>query len=436
MQVYFDSPLPSLFSFLGLVMIYLVSLIRMPLLTSNLFKWSTRRPIDLIVTYFVFLVLFQTCWQTIFCFISVDKGVSVIVIFILPVLYYIYFRNTLKEKELRSIFISMAIAGLIVGAYFAYDSLSKLLFGILPDYAVKANEYSLRRGGGNISGYIARIDLAGRSMGLLEKHVVSSAWISIGCFAALALLPTNAKYRRILILSIYGILLVLGMNFTGIFGFLLAIFIIEFRGYYLFRAVISRRSISAFVKYLLIFTSLLLIVSFFFGTELMKIIQKFIGIQYDIAVGTKAVYKHQLGYFGGMLSELISFPANMFRKFPPGILIGDGFSPGWNGTVDKGGDYGFIETLYRLGIPLFLMAFIGLFRLIRQSFKQITYLTITEKGNPNSIRFAASVMIFLLFSEIHYTVWSAKPIFPVFFICLALFSRYLPYSARNISQGE
>jgi hypothetical protein len=338
MQVYLNSPLPSLFSYILLGMIFAFTLATNSKISTSIISWTLKKPIETLITIFVILVLFQTSWQTILRYISIGNGAGSIVIFIFPVAYYIYFRNALTEKELRYILFSMAIAGLIVGIYFAYESISKLLFGILPEYALRAHDYSLRRGGGSVEGYKARIDLAGRSMGLLEKHAVSSAWISIGCFAALSLIPRHSIKKRAIIMGVYGVLLVLGMNFTGVLAFLLAIFLVEFQGNYLIRGVISRRSFSILLTWIGVFIIIVLIVYSMFGTRLLLIMQKFVEFQIKIASGTRIIRQDNLGYFGGMFYELFSFPAKMFHKFPPGLIIGDVFSPGWFGKTDKGGD--------------------------------------------------------------------------------------------------
>jgi hypothetical protein len=425
-QVYLNSPIPSLFSYAILVILFALTGLQKDSLATRLFKWSIGNSIEQVIFIFIFLLILHSVWQTLFGFITIGMAFSSYIIFAFPVLFYIYFRNALTDKELRYILFTMAIAGLIVGTYFAYDSISKLLYGILPDYALKAREYSFNRGGGTIQGYYARVDLAGRSMGLLEKHAVSSAWIGIGCFAALALIPVNAIKKRAFIISLYGILLVLGMNFTGILGFILVVLLIEMGLYRFFIGFISRRSIKIFIGFLIVFAAIFFLTVSVFGSDLVKIMQKFIDIQYDIAVGKRAVYDGSKGYFGGMMTEITSFPVNMWKKFPPGLLIGDGFSPGWKGVVDKGGDYGFIETMYRLGPPMFLIVFVGLLIIVRKALKKVFLSRFSENHHSDYLQFANSVIIYLIFSELHYTIWSAKSIFPVFFLCLAIYNRYLP----------
>ena len=430
LQVYFNSPLPSLCPYLVISLILALNLVTVSTPPAIIFRWNIRKPIELVITIVIGLVLFQTGWQTLFNFISIENGLSAIVIFIFPVIFFIYFKNGFTKKELESILVSMALAGFIVGSYFAYDSISKLVFGKVSEYAIKANEYSIDRMAETNESGAARIIVNARSMGLLEKHSVSSAWISIGCFAALSLLSNRAIKKQVLVLSVYGVLLALGLNFTGFLGFLLVVFLVEFRGYYVLEGVIDRRRLLKLMYSMGAFSMLILIISVFVGDELIQVMQRFIGIQFDTVLGTQ-VNQKVVGpsYFEDFLSVFASFPSLMM-KFPPGVLIGDGFT-GEFGVFDKGGDYGIFDTLCRFGIPLFLVIFIGFISLIRGSLKQIR--SLTENSHARYLQFAAAVMTYILFSEIHYSVWSSKANLPVVFLSLAIFSCYLvcPYGRNS-----
>ena len=58
-----------------------------------------------------------------------------------------------------------------------------------------------------------------------------------------------------------------------------------------------------------------------------------------------------------------------------GLLIGDVFS---SFSIGKGGDFGIVETLYILGLPLSLIIFIVLIRLIFSLIKKINSNEIEE----------------------------------------------------------
>ena len=109
--------------------------------------------------------------------------------------------------------------------------------------------------------------------------------------------------------------------------------------------------------------------------------------------------------------------------FPPGILIGDGFST-WGNT--RGGDFGHAETLYRLGLPFYIAVIIGLFRLIKLSLKKIQILNWKRHEDGGDLYFAVCVLLYILIATLHYSIWSSKSILPIFFISIAFISRFLP----------
>ena len=74
----------------------------------------------------------------------------------------------------------------------------------------------------------SRISVGSRSHGLLDCAAVSFAWISLGCFAALTLVPRQQEWWRMTIVTNDGLMLLIGLNLTNIAGFVLAIFLMEF----------------------------------------------------------------------------------------------------------------------------------------------------------------------------------------------------------------
>lgn len=433
-QVYFKSPLPALLPYLGLALIFLLDFGAAPARAAGIFDGITRKPIEFPIIVYLSLVFFQTAWQTLLNYISVYQGLSAIVVFVFPAAFFLYFRNGFAQRELRVILGSIALAGLIVGGYFAYDSISKLVFHKVPEYNIAVHQYTVERLGNAIGENPSRTSVTSRSMGLLEKHSVSAAWISIGCFAALSLIPPGASLGRVAVMTAYGVPLVLGLNFTGLAGFFLILFLFEFNGYSLARGVQDKRALLKLLYTVCAFIAILSAVSFFLDGGLIQAAQKVFKAQVEVIAGTHISRVSGHGYFTDLLSALASLPGIM-AKFPPAVIIGDGFTPGF-GVLVKGGDYGFIDTLCRLGVPLSIAVFGGLIRLIRRAYRQIQFSTVTEAANVNALRFAASVMSYVLFSEIHYSIWSSKSILPVIFLCLAIFSCYLSPSGRaNSSAG-
>jgi hypothetical protein len=149
--------------------------------------------------------------------------------------------------------------------------------------------------------------------------------------------------------------------------------------------------------------------------------------QIDLASGSTQIGNST--YFGRMIPNFYYFPYST-RDFPLGLLIGEGFSAFGS---QKGGDYGIVETIRRFGLPMFFTIIIGLIMLIRHALKQIEYRLYDSSPEASYLWFATSVIIYISFNEIHYTIWSTKSILPIIFISLAICDRYL-YSPRQFRQ--
>lgn len=426
LQVMALSPIPSLWPYLIIILLFLFSFNRY--ISSDLLIWNMRRPIIFSIFIYILLVLIQTLWQMIFEFISIENGISALVNFLLPVLFFIYFRAA-TNKEIRFLLYAMSITGLVVGAYFIYDSFTMLVLHEVNDYSQKAFQYSQFRGHGQDINN-ARITAGYRSHGLLESHSITAAWIVLGCFSALTLLPFDHYIKRTIVIFLYGASLLIGLNFTSIIGFVFVIFLMEYRGYTLYRAAISKRVI------LLTFVIIFILVFF---EKWLSLLPNSMSEGMYVAISSNLTEQIELingkatlsntSYFGGLINGLFSFSYNM-QDFPIGVLIGDGFGAF---GISKGGDYGIVETLHRFGLPMFLILIIGLITVICRAIRQIEDRANNSLPATNILWFAVSVIIYILFNEVHYTIWSAKSILPIIFICLAIFDRYL-YSSFQYSK--
>ena len=420
-QVMVSSPLPSLLPYIGILFIFAVTLRPGSREGGGLLRWKTGTPMDLLVSIYVVLVLLNTGWQTALGFITLVQATTAVFIYILPLAFFIYFRRLATEQESRSILMAIILVGLIVGIYYVSDSYSMLVDGRVSDFSLKAYEYSqLRAETEDVTE--ARISIGYRSHGLLEGHAVSAAWVALGCFAALTLLPQGATLMRVAVISTYGMALLIALNFTALVGFVVVISLMEFRGIALLRGRVSLRgikSIALVASGFVLLGTLLLATT---GNEMFEAIQKMLAFQVELATGgTTSGGLREQTYFGMMIEEFASFFVDAL-EFPPGFFIGDGFSV--FGPA-KGGDLGIVETLRRFGLPFFLAIIMGLISLIHRAARQISLAGGDPRMGSRYLWFAICVTIYLLFTEIHYTVWNAKSILPIFFLCLALYQRDL-----------
>jgi len=99
----------------------------------------------------------------------------------------------------------------------------------------------------------------------------------------------------------------------------------------------------------------------------------------------------------------------------------------------KGGDWGLAETLHRFGLPLFTIVLVGLYRTLKLFFKHSNMFFYKNQITHRHMLFSVSVVIYSVVASIHYTVWSAKSILPLFFIGLAIISRSF---FTNVSSTE
>tara|TARA_B100001115_G_scaffold156098_1_gene127830 strand:+ start:84 stop:1352 length:1269 start_codon:yes stop_codon:yes gene_type:complete len=412
-----NSPLPSLLPYIGFILILLLTAKSYQFKNNFIFKNNNK--INLMISIYVILVIFQGIWQTGLGFISVGDLISSLIIYLFPISFYIYFSRYAIEKEIHIVLIVMIITGLISGLYFIYDSYLMLVFGEVSDFSIKMIEYSTMRATPDNAVNDARIAAFNRSHGLLENHAVSASWISISCFAMLALLPKKETLIRFLVIILYSIILLIALNFTSIIAFSFIILFIELKGFLLFKALIAKSSLKALLVGMIAF-----VMAYNFNIQNQEgmaiIIRESIIGQIKLMTGN-VEYKDNTFFYGFIIS-FVSFAENML-SFPPGILIGEGFSS-WGSN--KGGDFGHAETLHQLGLPFYVAVIIGLFKLIKLSLYKIQILNLKIHAAGSYLYFAVCVLLYILIATIHYSIWSTKSILPIFFISIAFISRFLP----------
>ena len=298
-----------------------------------------------------------------------------------------------------------------------------LYLGRVSELSIKMQEYSISRMPDAGEYNYARTTAFYRSHGLLEKHSISSAWISMGCFSFTALLPLKKIKSRIFVIMIFLLFLLGSLNFTSIISFITVIIFVEFKGHLLFKGLIAKSSFKKTVIFLLSLTAIFSIFIIMFQ-EIIIPIQKNIAFQTGLLFGQNKMPGGS-SFIGEMISMFFHIPSNM-AKFPLAILIGDGFSS-W-GVVLKGGDYGHIETIYRFGFPMYFVIIIGLIKLTFSALKQLHENHLNLKSDFKFIYFASCFIFYVLIATIHYSIWSVKSTLPIFFFSLAIFSRFLKYN--------
>jgi hypothetical protein len=415
LQVYAQNPYPSLLPYGIIALIAVV-------------EWAFPRSatgeagppagaIRPIVVIYSAMVALSAGWQAMLGLIDVGTATSGVVIFLLPVAWYWYFRRPGTGREVRAVLSGIAVAGLVVGLYFAYDSYSKIALGRVTTYANAAFQYSVARSGlGEAEANTQRILANSRAFGLLETHSVSGAWIILGAFAALAILPARRKLLRLATLLAAGGLLLLGLNFTAIVAFATIAFVLEFGGAVMLQARFSIRTALRAISLPFLVTAIAAIALALAGAEMTEFILGNLSFQRELALGTSG---------RGSYMDLVGMKARDYvlhiDDMPFTLLFGDGY--GTYGSL-KGGDIGLIETLERLGLPLFAAVFVGVVALIRAGLRQIAARRTRDHAPAQAtVAFCVAVLMLVLIMDIHYSIWYAKSILPVVFFALALCER-------------
>lgn len=421
-QVYSNSPYPSLVPYL-LIGINLILNVNSPA-ASRRIRNSTQSQISPMVVGYSLLVLLTTGSQIAFSVISVDEALAAFVTYVLPVGFYYHFRRRASEREIRSVLIAIAIAGLISGMYFAYDSYLKLALNQVNDYATRAFQYSLDRSGAlETEANIARVSIVGRSQGLLQSQSVSGSWVALGAFAALALLPINQTAVRRLVVLVFGAILALGLNFTSILAFASIMLLFEFGGLSGLRGHFLRFALNMFPLALVI-AAVRFLTLWISGDGMSGFAADVFYDQVDWALGRDAARASAIELICGAVNSYLRH----IGEFPFTLLFGDGFS---SFGLMKAGDVGFVDTLAKFGLPFYLAVILGLGRLVAKGLRDLARdlgrdgLDRANNEPISAIQFAICVTLLVFISDFHYSVWSAKSILPIVFFALALYDRYL-----------
>lgn len=428
LQVYSRSPYPSLIPYLLISVVLLLSVRPANQASRTMDAPPRSSNIQLLVSIYLFLVAINTTWQVAFEIIAPIEGINALVVYLLPAVCYWYFRRTASENEIKFVFAAMATGGLVVGAYFAYDSYLKLALGEVSDYAQQAFQYSLERSNFTLEeANDTRIRAGFRSFGLLQSHSVSGAWVSLGAFATLALLPSHSRTIRRTVTAVFGSMVVLGLNFTAIIAFFIVIILLEFGGV----ATARRRGTEILhnaVPLALVVAALFGVAFWVAGDVMANTIFESFSAQRQFALGGDA---ETTGLLRGTLDTINAYLRHSY-EYPLTLVFGDGFS---TFGLPKGGDTGFVESMATFGVLFYVTILFGLLSLIMSAIRQIQQggRQLPARGQADDhtlLKFAVCVTMLVLITDGHYSIWTAKSVLPIVFFALAIFERYLRLPRR------
>lgn len=416
LQVISQSPYPALLPYFFISFILLLNFKKKES-DHHLSFNREQKKIKLFVFFFIVFVFFHFIGQLIFNATNLFDLLSTLIIYILPSFFFFYFIRNNNLIALRYILWAIVVAGIIVGGYFIYDSYLKLILGKITDYSILASEYEqIRKNTEDVNN--TRLKSYERAYGLLETHSVSAAWVSFGCFASLSLVPIRKSFLRSMVILFYLIILICGLNFTGIIAFLLVISITELRFDRLFNGYISKKGIK---EGLILFSTLTITFIVFFrllSNESRELVSNLLQYSTKLLSGDYITREDNDTFINAFFRSIYNYPSLMMSYFPIGLVTGDGFSQGFG--LKKGGDYGVIETLYRFGIIFFTYTTWILFYVITYLFRVINSNILPNSPNKQYLKFSLSILIYVLISEFHYSIWNSKSILALLFLVLAI----------------
>jgi hypothetical protein len=415
LQVYFNSTFPILLPhFFLLIFIFLFFKLKINNY-ANILEVRISLMTILILLFVICLIVNPIC-QFLFFLIPTSELLTIELNFLLPFFCFVYFSNYCSITEKKIFILAIFLSGLLIGIDFAFDSYVKLATGHIREYSYKAYEYSQMRAGMNeITD--SRINPFFRSMGLLESHSISASWIAFSAFSAFYVINKEKKFIRNFITILSFLLLFISLNFTAILCFSL-VYLIYYTNF--FRSTVNIFKTLVFITILT--TVIFLLIYFILGPAFYEIFSDNIFNQVSFLFNNSERVSH---------SDILSrYPLKEYIIAHPFSLI---FGNGYCSTgLSQGGDLGFLESIFILGIPLYLLLFIGSIIIMRYSYLQIfgkisfnNSKTVIQ--NNKELLFAISIFSFIFFSEIHYSIWVAKSIIPILYFSLALILKNLKF---------
>ena len=139
LQVFSKSNLFALVPYLFLFLLFIYSIFE-NLSNNNKIQLKTNGVTRTIYLY-ILLVFFTTLFQSIIGWISISQFPNIIVNFLFPSLFFIYFNYLANDNDFKIFFYSASIIGLLSTTYLIYDSYNMFFNGVILDYSREAFEY-------------------------------------------------------------------------------------------------------------------------------------------------------------------------------------------------------------------------------------------------------------------------------------------------------
>jgi hypothetical protein len=421
LQVYSGTPYPALFPYVFVFAAIWLRLKKVFFLNLNHLKIKFCM-MDSLIFFYLVHVVFTTIYHLLAHDLEITSAFAVIVNYILPVSFYIYFSFIADLKDIKCTFWTIFIASIASSSFFIYETFSKVFFQELTQFALLSHDYSAYRMDLPPEEMNpTRVRLQYRAVGLQDTQPSSAAWVIFGFLSLMAVLGPAQNGIKILFGIFTLTTLIVVQSFTALIGFVMIIIynmsIIQIIMQSTFRISEFKflfNVIAGSLIFLLIAVFLIIPNPNLFLTWLWEILE----FQFNLVRGVQN-YGDIPGqtYFNLLFDDVINFLIGYGQ--PLGFYIfGDGYVP-WIGRT-QGGDFGVIETLHSFGIvcsTIFLIPI--LFLLLKYFVNEKNYFYSFYLEN-RLLAWSFSILLYVLFAEIHYSIWYNKSVFPIFFIAFGL----------------
>ncbi len=320
---------------------------------------------------------------------------------------YFFYSRFGNFKLVRNFLIGVVVVGVTSAVFFCFDSFGKIVLGTVSTYALMAHEYVLSTQGQEIiDPNLFRIKTGYRSFGLLERHTTSALWI-IFAFFALLFLSGKRLLNYFFLFLVFGVIVFI-QNFTSLFTFIV-LSLISFR---------LNKIVMVFVAAICsTFISSVVIGSDVFQEYISHALM-ILAIQVDTVLTFQTEYDAN-SYSSLVLSELSRYITEIYLN-PHQLFVG--FGVGSSESYGTSGDVGFVESIMRLGLPLwiFTTTFIGLNLIKLFLFRLKHDLFGLKDMKLKSFVVSTQIMAGVWLMDVHYSAWIHKSVWPLLFFSFAV----------------
>lgn len=335
---------------------------------------------------------------------------------------YFYISRYAREAEIRTVMLVIAIAAIIIGLDWVYETYTKMILHEISEFQRLAYEYSKIRN--NFSDEEMNTSALGtqyRAHGLLGGYPYTGSIVAIGAFAMLALFPYATRYQKNLLLGAFFLVLSIGLATTVWIAYVLICpFLL---GLSEKKTGEIRRILARIIVYIS-FGLPILIVVLMSMEAIRPILQNtfdLLSLQFASIINFDAT-SGELSWFWLYFDNLRSY-SDFLMDNPFAVLVGEGIIGYGDVTYARGGDVALLEFAAAYGIPTVILFFATCISASMRAVRSLKNGMLNET-QKTYLLFSFATLVFLILSLSHYNILFNKAIIVFFYLALGLIRRY------------